>query len=303
MSEYKTPKLVEEFLVRYLKNNKGKSDNTIKNYRCDLNILFKYLMKKKKWDTIGEKEIKSITLDDLSIFMEYLVNKKNSPATRCRRVASIKAFFDYLAAKEILLKNPTMNLEAPKIPKRLPAYLSLEEAMTLINSVSQDRYTERNKAILTIFLNCGLRLSELINIKLPHIKGNILLIPNGKGDKSREVYLNESTQKAIGEYMVVRPTTREKTLFISERGNPISDDAVQSLVKNAIRKAGLDDKKYSTHKLRHTAATLMFQGGTDIRTLQELLGHENLSTTEIYTKVSNQQIADAINNNPLNRAM
>ena len=223
-------------------------------------------------------------------------------------MSSIKTFFNYLTAKANLLEiNPAQNLEAPKLGKRIPKYLTLDESKKLLEVTEQDdnRNPERDYAIITIFLNCGIRLSELVNINIQDIsfeeeKMNVI----GKGNKERTIYLNNACIKAIKEYLAVRPNDlnnpeNKKPLFLSERKNRISQRTVQVIVKKELQKAGLDTNKYSVHKLRHTAATLMYQNGVDIRALQELLGHESISTTEIYTHVDNSQIREAVRQNPL----
>ena len=217
--------------------------------------------------------------------------------------------FNYLTAKTNLLEiNPAQNLESPKLGKRIPKYLSLDESKKLlkVTAISENqRNVERDYAIITIFLNCGIRLSELVGINIKDIsfdedKLNVI----GKGNKERTIYLNNACIKAIKAYLDVRPNDiqtpeNEKPLFLSEQKKRISQRTVQTIVKKELQKAGLDTNKYSVHKLRHTAATLMYQNGVDIRALQELLGHESIATTEIYTHVDNEQIRDAVENNPL----
>ena len=201
-----------------------------------------------------------------------------------------------------------MNLETPKLGKRMPRYLSLDDSKKLLDVASSDddRNKERDYAILTLFLNCGIRLSELVGINIKDIdfsenKLNVI----GKGDKERTIYLNKACINAINSYLAVRPKTgikkgSEDAMFLSERLERISNRTVQHIVKQELLKAGLDTKKYSVHKLRHTAATLMYKyGNVDIRALQELLGHESISTTEIYTHVDNEQIRNAVEDNPL----
>ncbi len=208
--------------------------------------------------------------------------------------------------------NPAQNLETPKLDKRLPKYLSLDDSKKLLNVTvndESDENKERDYAIITLFLNCGLRLSELIGINLQDINfDDYKLTVIGKGNKERTIYLNKACINAIKDYIKVRPTegvkndskASNKALFLSKRRERISNRTVQYIVEKELRKAGLDTSKYSTHKLRHTAATLMYQyGEVDIRALQEILGHKSISTTEIYTHVSNEQARDAIERNPL----
>lgn len=208
--------------------------------------------------------------------------------------------------------NPAQNLETPKLDKRLPKYLSLDDSKKLLTVTvndESDENKERDYAIITLFLNCGLRLSELIGINLQDINfDDYKLTVIGKGNKERTIYLNKACINAIKDYIKVRPTegvkndskASNKALFLSKRRERISNRTVQYIVEKELRKAGLDTSKYSTHKLRHTAATLMYQyGEVDIRALQEILGHKSISTTEIYTHVSNEQARDAIERNPL----
>lgn len=247
--------------------------------------------------------IKGIDLNDLYDYMMYVSNAKNNKArAMARKVSSLKSFFKYLNVKAKLIDfNPAKELDSPKIVKSLPRYLELSESKQLLNSI-EGRNKERDYAIITLFLNCGMRLNELVGINLSHIKGNRLTVL-GKGNKERTVYLNEACIEAIEEYLKVRPKTGladEDALFISSQKKRVSDKTVQYLVKKHIREAGLDATKYSTHKLRHTSATLMYKyGKVDIRALQEILGHENLNTTEIYTHVDSDEIRKAIENNPL----
>ena len=250
-----------------------------------------------------------VTLDDIHAYLFYLTNTFDSkPATRARKAASIRVFFKYLAQKGMINQNPAMNLESPKLGKRMPKYLSLDDSKKLLEVASNtnDRNNERDFAIITLFLNCGIRLSELVGINIKDIvfsenKLNVI----GKGNKERTIYLNKACVNAINSYLAVRPRTgiksgSEDALFLSERLERISRRTVQYIVKQELLKAGLDTNKYSVHKLRHTAATLMYQyGNVDIRALQELLGHESISTTQIYTHVNNEQVRHAVEDNPL----
>ena len=257
--------------------------------------------------------IKKIRLDDIHAFLSYLATTFHSKATtRARKVSSIRVFFNYLCAKANLIEvNPAQNLETPKLDRRLPKYLSLEDSKKLLNVTANDdnRNAKRDYAIITLFLNCGMRLAELVGININDIdfsENRMTVI--GKGNKERAVYLNKACVHAIKDYLSVRPKEGIKTdkfnsknaLFLSERKERISRRTVQHIVDKELLAAGLDTKKYSTHKLRHTAATLMYQyGDVDIRALQEVLGHESISTTEIYTHVANEQTRNAIESNPL----
>ena len=313
------PEFLNSFLD-YIETIANKSPATVKEYNYDLNNFLKFLKIRLKltneteFENISIKDItledlKRVTLNDLHAYLGHLTRTSNSKATtRARKVSSIKALFNYLTAKANLLEiNPAQNLESPKLGKRMPKYLSLDESKKLLTTIATEdsRNTERDYAIVTIFLNCGIRLSELVNINITDIsfeedKMNVI----GKGNKERTIYLNSACIRAIQSYLAVRPNDmknpdNKKPLFLSERKDRISQRTVQVIVKRELQKAGLDTTKYSVHKLRHTAATLMYQNGVDIRALQELLGHESIATTEIYTHVDNSQIRNAVENNPL----
>ncbi len=299
----------------------NKSQNTVKEYNYDLNTFLKYILYHFKMT--NEKDLKQIsirnmsletvskiTLDDIHSFLFYLTNTYNSKAaTRARKVSSIRVFFNYLCNKAGLIeKNPAQNLETPKLDKRIPKYLTLDDSKKLLEAVNDmdDRNKERDYAIITLFLNCGMRLSELVGINIKDINFNDQkLNVIGKGNKERTIYLNSACMNAVNKYLAVRPHDNIKydskdALFLSERRERISNRTVQYIVKQELKRAGLDTNKYSVHKLRHTAATLMYKyGNVDIRALQELLGHESISTTEIYTHVDNSQIRNAVESNPL----
>ena len=298
----------------YLDAVKNKSSNTIKEYNYDLVNFFRYLRYESYSDDnivindITLDDLKKITLDDLYQYLAYLKNEKHDRSTtRARKASAIKVFFKYMTVNANLLDvNPAQNLERPKIDKVLPKYLNLDESRELLKVAKEDdtKFKERNFAIITLFLNCGMRLSELVGINLNNIDlKNKKLTVFGKGSKERVIYLNKACMDAIESYLKIRPNDGIKyndknALFISEKKERISQRMVQVIVKSYLTKVGLD--KYSTHKLRHTAATLMYQyGNVDIRALQELLGHESISTTEIYTHVDNKQVRAAVESNPL----
>jgi len=258
-------------------------------------------------------QISKIKLDDIHAFLSYLaIDLKSKPATRARKVSTIRIFFNYLSQKTGLIENnPAQNLETPKLGKRMPKYLTLDESKKLLDITISDENDNENNirdyAIITLFLNCGIRLSELVGINIKDItfsecKLNVI----GKGNKERTIYLNKACMNAIKDYIDnARPKEGIKydskdALFLSKRRERISNRTVQYIVKRELQKAGLDTTKYSVHKLRHTAATLMYQyGNIDIRALQELLGHKSISTTEIYTHVDNSQVRNAVESNPL----
>ena len=317
------PEYLNSFLD-YTMTILNKSPNTVKEYNYDLATFLKFikmhfgLTTEEDFSKIEIKDvdlntIKKIKLDDIHAFLSYLTTTYHSKAaTRARKVSSIRVFFNYLCAKANLIENnPAQNLETPKLDKRLPKYLSLEDSQKLLEVTENEdnRNYQRDYAIITLFLNCGMRLSELVGINISDIdfsEDKMTVI--GKGNKERTIYLNRACVRAIRSYLEVRPKDGIKTdrlnsknaLFLSERRERISKRTVQHIVDKELTAAGLDTKKYSTHKLRHTAATLMYQyGNVDIRSLQEVLGHESISTTEIYTHVANQQVRNAIENNPL----
>lgn len=266
-----------------------------------------------KINDITIETIKKIQLDDILAFTSYLTREFHSKAsTRARKISTIRIFFKYLNKKAKLIdENPALDLETPKLDRRLPKYLSLEDSRKLLDVTynEDNRNCERDYAIITLFLNCGMRLSELVGINLQDIdfdecKLNVI----GKGNKERTIYLNKACMNAIADYLAVRPKEgikhdkkySEKALFLSERRTRISNRTVENIVTKQLQAAGLDTRKYSVHKLRHTAATLMYQyGQVDIRALQKVLGHESIATTEIYTHVNDEQVRNAFESNPL----
>lgn len=309
------PDIAVEFL-NYMLTIKNKSHKTIQEYYYDLRTFFRYIKVTKyganekdfeniRVDDITLNDIKSIDLTDLYSFMAFASRElENTAVTRARKVASLKSFYRYLHTKlKVIEYNPAAELDSPKIVKRLPRYLNLDESIQLLNSVDGKKNVERDYAIITLFLNCGLRLSELVGINVNHIRGDTLTVI-GKGNKERTVYLNQACKDAIAAYMVKRDKIMNirdpKALFLSERKTRISPKTVQYLVKKYIQASGLDPDKYSPHKLRHTAATLMYKHGhVDIRALQAILGHESIATTEIYTHIDEEHLREAIKSNPL----
>ena len=307
----------------------NKSPNSVKEYNYDIANFLKFIkhrfrlvkvdineIKSVKIDDMDLDIIKRITIEDIHAFLAYLKNTFNSqPATLARKASSIRIFFHYLCNKSKRIpNNPAQDLENPKLGRRLPKYLSLEQSQKLLQVASSVTISQhnnhdnstRNYAIITLFLNCGMRLSELVGLNIKDIdftdnKLNVI----GKGNKERTIYLNKACITAIKAYLAIRPHDgvqgdARDALFLSEQKNRISNRTVQYIVKEEFKKAGIDHTKYSVHKLRHTAATLMYKyGQVDIRALQELLGHESISTTEIYTHVDNEQIRSAVENNPL----
>lgn len=320
LEKSKHPKRVIEFL-NYLENVKGKSVNTIKGYSVDLGLFFKFLKVYKGLENnielekieeveisdLGDNLIKDISLSDIYAFLAFLEKVRNNSAyARARKVATLKSFFKFLNSKiKLIDENPTVELESPKINKRHPVYLTLDQSITVLNSMDKENKNYyRDYCILTLFLNCGMRLSELCNIEIEKIKGDTLTII-GKGNKERTVYLNEASIAAIENYLKNRNDLKateeaKKYLFLSSKYRPINKRSVEILVKKHIENAGFKDQKYTPHKLRHTAATLMYKyGNVDIRSLQNILGHENISTTQIYTHVDDETLREAVKTNPL----
>lgn len=311
------PDFIRDFLT-YNEIIKGKSSKSVEQYYSDLRTFFRYILLVRgkapqgtpfnKIDISGAdiELVRSVTVSDLYGFMVYCKEElQNNTATRARKTSTLRLFFKYMSVQTHRLdSNPADLLEAPKIKQSLPKYLSLEDSLELLNSVDGEN-ERRDYCILTIFLNCGLRLSELCGLNLSDISSDGTMTVTGKGNKERMVYLNNSCKTAIKRYLEVRPheglTAESKNaLFISRNRKRISPRTVEHIVTSYIKKAGLDGKGLSTHKLRHTAATLMYQHGhVDIRVLKDILGHANLGTTQIYTHVSDEQIKAAIDSNPL----
>lgn len=325
MTEYDSgllPERVNEF-VSYMLAVKGCSKLTADGYVRDLRLLFEYLAATKK-EHISPSDIKNdydlsfiddnflskISIADIYAFLAYCTSERsNNLSTRNRKASSIRGFFKYIADNmKYIPSNPVSHLQLPSDKKKLPRYLTLEQSVALLNAVEGEN-AARDYCILTIFLNCGLRLAELVGLNLSDINlEECTMKVTGKGNKQRMLYLNGACVSAIRSYMAVRPADGLKgedarsALFVSRLGKRIGRQAVQLMVYNYLKKIGLDGQHYSVHKLRHTAATLLYQyNDTDILVLKEMLGHENLSTTEIYTHVENKQVRAAIENSPLNK--
>ncbi len=309
--------ILRDFLT-YNETIKGKSAKTVEEYYRDITLFFRFLklqrgLVKENTDfseiTVNDVDselLRSVTISDLYAFIVYCKNERNNKeAARARKVCSLRVFFRYLTNSIHLLEaNPAQQLDTPKLRKSLPVHLSLEQSIDLLKSVDGPN-KERDYMILTLFLNCGMRLSELCSLNYTDIKEDGSLKILGKGNKERVIYLNDACKLAIEAYMRVRPVDgvaqKDKyALILSSRRQRISNKTVQHIVYSFLDKAGLGGQGFSAHKLRHTAATLMYQiGNVDIRVLKDVLGHENLGTTQIYTHVANRQVEEAFERNPL----
>lgn len=319
LSSFEQPKHMRDFLT-YLEVIKGKSKNTITSYEFDLCIFFRFLKierglidKKTSFKDIKINDcdttfIKEINLSELYSFVKFSQNvRKNSNKTKARKIACLKSFFNYLHKRaKIIDEDISVDLEFPSITKSAPLYLTLDESKRLIGNVdakAENYY--RDYCIFILFLNCGLRMSELLSINIDDIKGDTINVL-GKGDKERTVYLPPSCIRAIEDYLKIRVNIKniededsKKALFVSKKKNRLNRRSVHDIVKKYSLKTGLD-RKISAHKLRHTAATNLYKyGEVDIRTLQYILGHESVATTQIYTHLDNEDIRKAVNKNPL----
>lgn len=320
------PQVLRDFLV-YHETIQGHSRKTVDEYYLDLRNFFRFLKMEKgrvprtaELDEISIADVdldfvRSVTLSDVYSYMSYLSRDRakhaNSPMTgygleasaRARKIAAIRSFYKYLTNKaKLISENPMQDLDAPRLKKSLPRYLDLDESIRLLESVDEPNQA-RDYCILTLFLNCGLRISELVSLNLSDIREDQLRVL-GKGNKERMIFLNDACKAAIAAWLAERSqcaAADKNALFLTRRHTRMTTDAVHYMVKQRLKKAGLDPSLYSSHKLRHTAATLMLQNGVDVRTLQEVLGHEHLNTTQIYTHVDNENLRAAAKANPLGR--
>ena len=318
LSQFPLP--VREF-AQYKSLIQGCSDKTVTEYLFDIRTFCRYTVAVKNGITVTTESLQEVYIADLDIsFFEKITtydiyqfllyaksDRTNENATRARKLSALKSLYKYFVSKKHAFENnPTLEIESPKKKKQLPKHLSLEESVDLLAAVKQDvesKTRERDFCILTLFLNCGMRLSELVGINIPDIERSLESVRvTGKGAKERVIYLNNACQRAIEDYLKVRPATTDRgnPLFVSRLNKRISTKTVQWVVKKYLGEAGLQHKNYSTHKLRHTAATLMYQSGeVDVRVLKDILGHEQLNTTQIYTHVSNENMEKAMKSNPL----
>lgn len=320
------PLILRDFLV-YHETIKGQSPKTIHEYYLDLRMFLRFMKLMRndmpihtKLDDIAIKDVDvafvgSVTTSDVFDFLSYLANDRTinpdsaapeygiSPTARARKLSALKSFYKYLTVRtKQLVDNPVADLEYPKLRKSLPKYLTLEQSSALLRAVSGQN-EKRDYAILMLFLNCGIRRSELVGLNLTDVYEDRIRVV-GKGNKERFVYFGSACRKAIDQYLVERHKkvlTDNRALFGSRDGNRVSVAAVHRLVKKALLQAGLDVTQFSAHKLRHTAATMMLSGGVDVKTVQEVLGHENLNTTQIYTHIENTELKIAAEANPLSK--
>jgi len=312
------PEIARQYLM-YMTTIKGSSKLTIREYIFDLRVFLRFIKLRKlklnrEFDEIDVTDIsldfiKTITKEDIFEFLFFMSEQRdNINNSRARKLSAVKGFFKYLTKQANKLDvNPAENIESPTIKQALPKYLSLDESVNLLNTIQNDENNPnsvRDYCIVTLFLNCGMRLSELTGINLNDISADLASIRIlGKRRKERFVYLNEPCRQSLEAYLEARKQNEsvkdETALFVSKQHRRISNSTVQKMIDRSFAKAGLADKNFSTHKLRHTAATLMYQNGVDTRVLQEILGHEHLNTTQIYTHVANKQLEEAANKNPL----
>lgn len=319
MADYwlEAPPILQEFL-NYHESILSHSAKTVDEYFLDLRAFFRYL-KLSRDPSLAQTPFQKISILDIDLdfvaqtqlseiygFLTYLSGGaqagKAESSTRARKCSAIRSFYNYLCLHAHQMEtDPTQALNNPKLRKTLPRYLSLSESLQLLEAVSGPNEI-RDYCILTLFLNCGLRVGELVGLNVQNVRDDTLRVL-GKGNKERQLYLNEACLSALAEYMAIRPQPKDDlrhrdALFVSRNKTRLTTRAVENIVQKAVTQAGLDPS-YSPHKLRHTAATLMLNNGVDIRTLQDVLGHENLGTTQIYTHISDANMKMAVDANPL----
>lgn len=301
--------LISDFL-NYFEIILGNSEKASKIYKCHLEIFFRFISRrfftedekvdfeKIDYSKVDLEIIKNLEIEDIYAYIMFCDRElKNSNGTKRKKSFTIKGFFKYLKEKGYIDEDITIDLKVAKEGESAPIYMTLEESKQLLNTID-GRYKERDYAIVALFLNCGMRLSELVQINIDDIRGDILTVI-GKGNKERTVYLNKMCLDALESYLNVRPNVKTKALFISSREQRVANRTIQNMMTKYVKQAGLSED-YSIHKLRHTSATLLYKyGNVDIRTLQRILGHSNVATTQIYTHVDDEQLREAVNKNPL----
>ncbi|MEA4911451.1 MAG: tyrosine-type recombinase/integrase [Oscillospiraceae bacterium] len=317
MSDYSDcPPVLSQFLF-YLETIRNVSPRTVNGYYIDLRLFFRYLMLSRghcdratpidevRIDGVTIKDIRAVTTMEVYEYLHFVMDEReNNPNTRARKVSSLRSYFKYLTIKTHQLEvDPVKDIEVPSLRKSLPKFLSLEESLALLDSVDGE-FEARDYCILTLFLNCGMRLSELVGINLSDIREDTIRIV-GKGNKERIVYLNDACRAALKNCITARNARSyknkdENALLLSRTGSRLTGRRVEQIVDEYLEKAGLAGRGYSAHKLRHTAATLMYRhGNVDILAIKEILGHEHVSTTEIYTHISDDKLRDAASASPL----
>ena len=313
-----TAPLIENYLS-YQRSIRAASERTIAQYRSDLVLFLSYEKARKVLDVPDQKMEQSfpIELDDLDVsflnsmtqmdifaYLSYLsLYRKNAPGTRAKRLSAIRSFLNFYYKQNLLSENICEKIDSPKIPQKLPVYLTLTESKAVINAVLNDKTNaflkNRDLCMIVLFLNTGMRLSELSSIDIPTIQEDSLRVV-GKGNKERTIFLNPSTKEVLERYLSVRPKVKTDALFLSTRKTRMTNRAIQFRIERYIQLAGLDPAKYSVHKLRHTAATLLYKyGNVDVLSLKEILGHANVATTQIYTHLDEERLRDAFTANPL----
>ena len=307
------PNLVVDYL-HYLDFVRQNSPRTINGYYLDLRGFFRYMMvvwglasedtppEKVDLTHITKEQISKIKKRDILNYLDYTRSQDNGPRARARKLSALRGFFNYLCNQvNELEENPTVNISLGTPKKSLPRYLTMDESIELLNSIQSDFY-ERDFCMMTFFLNCGMRLAELVTMNLGDFRDDTIRI-TGKGGKERLVYLNDACKQALDPYCKARaalPHLQDRdALFVSKSGKRLTARRVEQIVERCLQSAGLSERGFSPHKLRHTAATLMYQGGVDMLALKEILGHENVSTTQIYTHINQQQLRDAVQASPL----
>ncbi len=312
----KQPKWLRDFLI-YLTAIKGKSKRTRDEYEYDLTLFFRFLYAVQEdlpttdFEVISIAEldidfVRGISLEDMYLFLAYCEEvRQNSAATRARKVATLKSFFKYLKTKKHLIdENPAEDLETPKINRKQPVYLKVPEAKQFLSHIPSKTHYYRDHCMMTFLLNLGLRATELCRLSLGDVEDRYVTIV-GKGGKERRVYMNDSCVEALALYIEherkkIAEKTTDDALFLSQKGNRLTRQRLAKIVKQINDSSALHKANLTPHKLRHTSATIMYQNGADIRSLQQILGHSNISTTQIYTHVEDEMIKRVFENNPLN---
>lgn len=311
------PQYLNEFFT-YQRVVKIKAEKTLESYYIDLRLFLRYVKLVRNGEdpraSMRDMSISDVPLDyirdfsklDILNYLSYVATeRKNTAKTRHRKLASLKVFYNCLYRDLNLIPNdPAKDVDYPKMHEHLPKFLTLDDSIKLLENMNaDDPYYFRDYCIITLFINCGMRLSELVGLNMQDVnldERTMRLL--GKGNKERIIHINDACALSIVQYIGERKPspTEPNALFLSKRGTRITNRRVQQIVDNALRDSNLDNQGYSTHKLRHTAATLMYQyGKVDTLILKEILGHKSISTTEIYTHISNESVKEAMDASPL----